>query len=127
MLRAFSSGCTALTGVEAVSNGVPAFRRPKSQNAANTLAAMGIIAVILFVGVTTLAIVAKVHMFDFVFRRRRFCRGRAQDPSLVGSLLWAYARGGSGRVRCASPTMAAVRQPKPAHSPPAAWARLLCP
>lgn len=64
VLRAFSSGCTALTGVEAISNGVPAFRRPKSQNAANTLAAMGIIAVILFVGVTTLAIVAKVHIAD---------------------------------------------------------------
>ncbi|MFE9725738.1 APC family permease [Streptomyces sp. NPDC005794] len=64
VLRAFSSGCTALTGVEAISNGVPAFRRPKSQNAASTLAAMGIIAVILFVGVTTLAIVAKVHIAD---------------------------------------------------------------
>ncbi|MET8174341.1 APC family permease [Streptomyces clavifer] len=64
VLRAFSSGCTALTGVEAISNGVPAFRRPKSQNAANTLAAMGIIAVVLFVGVTTLAIVAKVHIAD---------------------------------------------------------------
>lgn len=64
VLRAFSSGCTALTGVEAISNGVPAFRRPKSQNAANTLAAMGIIAVILFVGVTTLAIVARVHIAD---------------------------------------------------------------
>ncbi|MFI8871564.1 MULTISPECIES: APC family permease [unclassified Streptomyces] len=64
VLRAFSSGCTALTGVEAISNGVPAFRKPKARNAANTLAAMGIIAVILFVGVTTLAIVAKVHIAD---------------------------------------------------------------
>ena len=36
-LRAFSSGCTALTGVEAISNGVPAFRKPKSRNAATTL------------------------------------------------------------------------------------------
>ncbi|MEU1436341.1 APC family permease [Streptomyces sp. NPDC005786] len=64
VLRAFSSGCTALTGVEAISNGVPAFRKPKSQNAAYTLAAMGIIAVVLFVGVTTLAIVANVHIAD---------------------------------------------------------------
>ncbi|MGW0788823.1 APC family permease [Streptomyces sp. NPDC002911] len=64
VLRAFSSGCTALTGVEAISNGVPAFREPKSRNAANTLAAMGIIAVVLFVGVTTLAVVAKVHIAD---------------------------------------------------------------
>ncbi|WP_326651193.1 MULTISPECIES: APC family permease [unclassified Streptomyces] len=64
VLRAFSSGCTALTGVEAISNGVPAFRKPKSKNAAATLAAMGIIAITMFVGVTTLAIVAKVHITD---------------------------------------------------------------
>ncbi|MGW2817227.1 APC family permease [Streptomyces sp. NPDC001415] len=64
VLRAFSSGCTALTGVEAISNGVPAFRKPKSKNAASTMAAMGIIAVVMFVGVTTLAIVAKVHITD---------------------------------------------------------------
>ena len=44
VLRAFASGCTALTGVEAVSNGVPAFRRPKSRNAATTLAIMGALA-----------------------------------------------------------------------------------
>ncbi|MFD7446034.1 APC family permease [Streptomyces sp. NPDC059909] len=64
VLRAFSSGCTALTGVEAISNGVPAFRKPKSRNAATTMAAMGAIAVTMFVGVTTLAIVAKVHITD---------------------------------------------------------------
>ncbi|MFD6492190.1 APC family permease [Streptomyces sp. NPDC060188] len=62
VLRAFSSGCTALTGVEAISNGVPAFRKPKSRNAATTLAAMGGLAVLMFVGVTTLALVAKVHI-----------------------------------------------------------------
>src|SRR6202034_1081130 len=45
LLRAFSSGCTALTGVEAISNGVPAFRKPKSQNAATTLLLLGVIAV----------------------------------------------------------------------------------
>ncbi|TJZ54157.1 APC family permease [Streptomyces piniterrae] len=64
VLRAFSSGCTALTGVEAISNGVPAFRKPKSANAAATMLAMGAIAVTMFVGVTTLAIVAKVHMVE---------------------------------------------------------------
>ncbi|PHQ52761.1 DNA-binding protein [Streptomyces cinnamoneus] len=61
-LRAFSSGCTALTGVEAISNGVPAFRKPKSKNAAATMSVMGVIAVTMFVGVTTLALVAKVHI-----------------------------------------------------------------
>ena len=61
VLRAFSSGCTALTGVEAISNGVPAFKAPKSKNAATTLALLGGIAVIMFGGVTALALVSHVH------------------------------------------------------------------
>src|SRR6202167_2067898 len=62
LLRAFSSGCTALTGVEAISNGVPAFRKPKSKNAATTLALLGIIAVSMFAGITALALVSHVHV-----------------------------------------------------------------
>ncbi|MCX4631548.1 APC family permease [Streptomyces sp. NBC_01443] len=61
-MRAFASGCTALTGVEAISNGVPAFRKPKSRNAANTLAAMGVLSVTMFVGITILAMVYEVHV-----------------------------------------------------------------
>jgi amino acid transporter len=61
LLRAFSSGCTALTGVEAISNGVPAFRKPKSKNAASTLALLGVIAVSMFAGVTALALISHVH------------------------------------------------------------------
>ena len=63
-LRAFSSGCTALTGVEAISNGVPAFRVPKSKNAANTLALLGAIAITMFFGVTVLALITKVHITE---------------------------------------------------------------
>ena len=51
-LRAFASGCTALTGAEAISNGVPAFRPPKSKNAAHTLGCMGILSITMFAGVT---------------------------------------------------------------------------
>lgn len=54
--RAFSSGCAALTGVEAISNGVPAFRKPKSKNAATTLLLLGGIAITLFIGMIVLAI-----------------------------------------------------------------------
>lgn len=61
-LRAFASGCTALTGVEAVSNGVPAFEEPKSANAATTLSVMGALAVTMFAGITALAMLAQVHM-----------------------------------------------------------------
>jgi len=55
VLRAFSSGCAALTGVEAVSDGVPAFRPPEAQNARVVLAWLGIILITLFMGITFLA------------------------------------------------------------------------
>jgi amino acid transporter len=64
LLRAFSSGCAALTGVEAISNGVPAFRKPKSKNAATTLAAMGLLAVTMFCGIIALAINTGVRMAE---------------------------------------------------------------
>jgi hypothetical protein len=63
-LRAFASGCTALTGVEAISNGVPSFARPKSRNAATTLVVMGGLAVVMFVGITWLAVASHVHMAE---------------------------------------------------------------
>lgn len=61
VLRAFASGCTALTGVEAISNGVPAFRKPKSANAAATLMIMGAIAITMFSGITALALHLKAR------------------------------------------------------------------
>jgi amino acid transporter len=62
LMRAFASGCTALTGVEAVSNGVPSFRRPRSDNAAATLVIMGVLAVTMFAGITALAVASHVHI-----------------------------------------------------------------
>lgn len=56
ILRAFSSGCTALTGVEAISNGITAFKEPRSKNAANTLIFMGAILGFLFLGITYLSV-----------------------------------------------------------------------
>jgi len=55
LLRAFASGCTALTGVEAISNGIPAFRRPEASNAGKTLVAMAALLACMFLGVTILA------------------------------------------------------------------------
>jgi amino acid transporter len=55
LARAFSSGCAALTGVEAISNGVPAFRKPKSRNAATTLLLLGAIAISMMISVIVLA------------------------------------------------------------------------
>ena len=51
LLKTFSSGCAALTGVEAISNGVPAFQKPKSKNAATTLLMMALIAVVMLIGI----------------------------------------------------------------------------
>jgi hypothetical protein len=63
-MRAFSSGCTALTGVEAISNGVPAFRSTKGENAARTMAAMGILSITMFGGITSLALLTHVRYVD---------------------------------------------------------------
>ncbi|WP_033437068.1 APC family permease [Saccharothrix sp. NRRL B-16314] len=64
VLRAFSSGSAALTGVEAISNGVPAFRKPKSRNAATTLLMMGLIAVTMLMGLIVLAQLTGVKMAE---------------------------------------------------------------
>jgi amino acid transporter len=55
ILRAFASGCTALTGVEAISNGIPAFQEPQAQNAGKTLTAMAVLLAIMFMGNSFLA------------------------------------------------------------------------
>jgi amino acid transporter len=62
--RSFSSGCAALTGVEAISNGVPAFQKPKSRNAATTLLMLGAIAVTLLMGIIVLAEKIGVQIVD---------------------------------------------------------------
>jgi amino acid transporter len=64
ILRAFSSGCAALTGVEAISNGVPAFKKPKSRNAATTLALLGGISITMVLSVVVLANVMKVRFAE---------------------------------------------------------------
>jgi amino acid transporter len=79
-LRAFSSGCTALTGVEAISNGVPAFRPPKARNAAHTLAAMGGLAITMFAGITALAVVAHVRVTENTCDITNFPGDCAADP-----------------------------------------------
>lgn len=60
LLRAFAGGCTALTGIEAISNGVQAFQPPESKNAAKTMVAMGVIAMSLFIGITFLS--TRMHL-----------------------------------------------------------------
>lgn len=64
LLRSFSSGCAALTGVEAISNGVPAFKAPKSRNAATTLLLLGVISILMLVGIIALSVLTKLKFVE---------------------------------------------------------------
>ncbi|MGZ5297291.1 MAG: APC family permease [Actinomycetota bacterium] len=81
ILHAFSSGSTALTGVEAISNGVPAFRRPQSKNASETLLIMGVISVTMFLGISFLA----THIDGITV---------SEERSVVGQIAHAVLGGG---------------------------------
>lgn len=64
LLRAFASGCATLTGVEAIANGVPAFRKPKGRNAATTLLLLGVVATTMALSIITLANVTGVKIAE---------------------------------------------------------------
>ena len=64
LARSFSSGAAALTGVEAIANGVPAFRKPKSRNAASVLTMLGVLAITMLLGIIALANLTRVHLID---------------------------------------------------------------
>jgi amino acid transporter len=81
ILHAFSSGATALTGVEAISDGVPAFRHPRAKNAAETLAIMGTISVTMFLGISFLA----THIQGIIV---------SEEGSVVGQIARAVFSGG---------------------------------
>lgn len=86
VLRAFSTGCSALTGVEAISNGVQGFRSPKVRNAQLTLTMLGVIAAALFAGLIALALISRVHYAEDACRLVGFdCEGTVQ-PSLIAQL-----------------------------------------
>src|SRR5215218_3780973 len=71
LARTFSSGCAALTGVEAISNGVPAFRKPKSKNAATTLLLLGTIAITMLTSVIVLAKISGLRYAENVVEQLR--------------------------------------------------------
>jgi amino acid transporter len=97
-LRAFASGCTALTGVEAIANGVPAFKPPKSRNAATTLALMGGIAATMFAGVTALALLADVKYAENPCDLEGFTDCATEPQRTVIAQLAAATFGGDGSV-----------------------------
>jgi amino acid transporter len=97
LLRAFSSGCAALTGVEAISNGVPAFKVPKSKNAATTLAMLGGIAVTMLMGIIVLAGLMHVRFAEdpstgLLRDGKPVGEGYVQDP-IIGQIAKALFSG----------------------------------
>ncbi|PZF57799.1 DNA-binding protein [Curtobacterium sp. MCSS17_008] len=109
LLRAFASGCSALTGVEAIANGVQAFRRPKVRNAQMTLVFMGSIAIVLFVGLISLALIARVHYAEDACDLQGFtaCASTPQR-SLIAQIAAATFGGGSVLFFVVQATTAAV-------------------
>ncbi|ALE05566.1 DNA-binding protein [Arthrobacter sp. ERGS1:01] len=87
LLRAFSSGAAALTGVEAISNGVPNFKKPKSKNAATTLLLLGAMAAGMMAGILFLANATGVHIVadpatEFLVNGQPPAAGYVQNPSI---------------------------------------------
>jgi amino acid transporter len=94
VLRAFSSGCTALTGIEAISNGITAFKKPRSHNAAVTLIWMSSILIVLFLGITFLA--NQVHAIPLENETVISQLGRAVFGE--NSLMWRVVLGGTALI-----------------------------
>jgi amino acid transporter len=86
LLHAYAAGTTALTGVEAIADGVPAFKKPEARNAQRTLVAMALIMGFLFIGITFLAIQLGARPFE------------AGHPTLVAQLTEHVLGGGVGRA-----------------------------
>jgi len=81
--RAFSSGTTALTGIEAIANGVPSFRKPKSKNAATTLLLLGVISMSMFAAITWLALSTGVKVTDSDAELVGLPEGQSQKTVIV--------------------------------------------
>ena len=85
LLGAFSNGCAALTGIEAISNGVPAFKKPEAQNAATTLVWMALLLTVMFLGTSVLAYLYGVHPHASETVISQFAR-----IMFTGPLAWFY-------------------------------------
>jgi len=93
LLRAFASGCTALTGVEAISDAVPAFREPESKNAATTLAWMAAILGTMFLGITVLA-----HRLQLVPRHDETILSQIAHAVLGSGVLYYLVQAGTALI-----------------------------
>lgn len=105
VLRAFSSGTTALTGVEAIGNGVPAFRPPKSKNAATTLLLLGLISMSMFSAITWLAVSTGVKVAEDDAALQGLPEGAHQKTVIVQVADAVFGSGSWAAVAVALATM----------------------
>jgi amino acid transporter len=85
LLGAFSNGCAALTGIEAISNGIPAFKTPESDNAAKTLSVMAALLAVMFIGTSVMAYLYHVHPHEHETVISQFARN-----IFTGYMSWFY-------------------------------------
>ena len=85
LLAAFSNGCAALTGIEAISNGIPAFKQPEAKNAANTLTWMAALLATMFIGTSVMAYLYNVHPHEHETVISQFAR-----TIFTGYMGWFY-------------------------------------
>jgi amino acid transporter len=88
LLRAFASGSAALTGVEAISNGVSAFRHPQAKNAAKTLFALGVVAITFFMGVSWLTVRMHARPSETASVVSQLARGIFPSGTAFGFMFW---------------------------------------
>jgi len=98
VMRAFASGCTALTGVESISVGVQSFREPKVRNAQMTLVAMGGLAIVMFSGITALALISDVHIAEHPCDLTGFANCTGEPQRTVIAQVAAAVFGGNHSV-----------------------------
>ena len=100
VLKAFSSGSTALTGVEAIADGVAAFRRPQARNAAKTLAVLGVVAISMFIGITIFANLTHVRPLDAesAHRLTELLGHPVEEKSVLAQIGEAVFGGGAGFI-----------------------------
>ncbi len=100
LLKAFASGSTALTGVEAIADGVAAFRRPQARNAAKTLAMLGVVAVTMFIGITIFANLTHVRPIDAdtAHRLTTLLGHEVEEKSVLAQIGEAVYGGGPGFI-----------------------------
>ena len=100
LLKAFSSGSTALTGVEAIADGVAAFRKPRARNAAKTLAILGVVAITMFIGITIFASLTHVRPVnaETAHRLSALLGREVEEKSVLAQIGEAVFGGGAGFV-----------------------------